>query len=146
MKTAALLFAATLALASAKAQDVSYFSSAAAHRASDPEGVVRSLSGGLESRNEGVIVSALAHISRLQLYFPERRFPDIEMLVSRLSLDGPSPEIRYRAYLTSTLMTNPALFADECRMDFRTPDELFGALAQKMQKSMLGYDHAEGGK
>jgi hypothetical protein len=145
MKTTALLFAAALMLTTARAQEAPYFAAAESHRNSDPDRAIRSYCEGLDSRNEGVAVSALAHIGRLQLYFPDRRFPEMAGLVSHLSATGSTPELRYRAYLICTLMASPALFAEEGRKDFRTPDELFTALAQRMQRSMLGYDSVEEG-
>jgi hypothetical protein len=138
MKTTLMLTAVLLLTTSALAQEPAYFSGYASHQQTNLDRAVTRYLECLESPNDGVVESGLAHIGRMKLYYPERRFPEIEKTVGLLATYGRTPALRYRAYLIGTLFTNPSAFSTEARSDFRSPDELFSAIAMKLQQTLLG--------
>jgi hypothetical protein len=143
MKTASILATLLLTAAAATAQEPRYFSDYSAHQRTDIDRAVTHFSASIQSDNEGVVESGLAHIGRLKLYYPDRQFPELEASVRMLATDGRTPAIRYRAYLVASLMDAPALFAPESTGNYATPDELFGALASRLQQTLLGGNLAD---
>jgi hypothetical protein len=92
----------------------------------------------LQSDVEGVVESALAHVTRLKLCVPERKFPMIEKALARLMREGQTPTIRFRAYLASMVHDMPSMFVREQSVDFATPDELYAALSERVHQNLLG--------
>ncbi len=137
MKTRLLPAALLLAVLPAFGQDQPYFASYQLHLHTDLDRAVTSYMICLESPNAGVVESGLAHIGRMKLYFPGREFPGLASAVQRVASEGATPELRYRAYLISTLFSCPAASAMTDRRDFSSPDELFGAIAEQLQHTLL---------
>jgi len=138
MKTNTILIAALMLTASVYAQGQKYFSDFSSHQRADINKSVKCYLECLKSTNEGVVQSGLAHVGRLKLYFPEYRSDMLQKEIRSLSTGGATFNIRYRAYLLCSLFDNPALFAKESRQEFGDPDELFTALAGRLQQSLLG--------
>jgi hypothetical protein len=138
MKTYAVLVAALLFTSLGSAQEVKYFSDLRYHQKANLEKAVDHFTECLKSSNEGVVESALAHIARMKLYLPERRFDSLAERICLLSTEGPTPRIRYEAYLVCSLFTTTALFSAESRMEFNDPGELFTALSRKLQENLTG--------
>jgi len=92
----------------------------------------------LESENEGVVTSTLAHIGRIKLYFPEQEFPELEKKICELSSGSQSPNVRYRAFLICSVFNSPAIFMSESRTEFEDSEALFSTLANKLRDTMFG--------
>jgi hypothetical protein len=102
------------------------------------ERVARSYLGSLEYRGCNEIVEGgLAQIAMLKLAQPNGEHKAVEKQLNALALDGETPTVRYKAYLTSMVFTNPNLFTGEKFGDYNNGDELFTALAQRLQKEAL---------
>ena len=138
MKPAVLIAAALLMTATATSQEASYFSGYASHQQANLDQAVTRYLGCLGSENEGVVESGLAHLGRMKLYYLDRPFPEAEQALTALLTTGRTPEIRYRAYLVETLFASPSAFRTEASAEYRTPDELFTAIAARLQQTMLG--------
>jgi hypothetical protein len=93
----------------------------------------------LADKNDGVVESALAHLTRLKLYRPCETCEDLQQKLHSLAVTGRTPAIRLRAYLTDLVIDSPELFAREQRADYRDPEEMFTALSVRLQTSLLGY-------
>lgn len=130
-----------LTIGAAKAQQA-YFSDFESHKKSDIDHVANCYLACLRCANDGVVESALAHIGRMALYLPDRRFPELEKEVDTLALRATSPRTKFRAYLISGLLGNTAAFANESHMEFEGPDELFSALANRLQKIFISPSEA----
>jgi hypothetical protein len=51
--------------------------------------------------------------------------------------EGLTPAIRYKASLVKALFETPALFAIEGGKDFRTPLQLYRAVARRLETNLL---------
>ncbi len=143
MKTLALSTLLLCMLTQAPAQDGRYFADYRSHTAANLDTAAARYARGLDEGNEGALESILAHSARIKMYFPDKKFPALEEAVRKCAMNGPTRDVRYRAYLISTLFSSPAIFSGECRKEYRTPDELFYALSARLQESLLGTVAAE---
>lgn len=102
------------------------------------ERAAKSYLGSLEFKGCAEIVEGgLAQLAMLKLAQPGGKQRAIENKLSDLAVDGESPTVRFKAYLASTVFTNPNLFQSEQFGNFTTGDELFAALASRLQKETL---------
>lgn len=86
---------------------------------------------------EGIVVCALREVAKIKLAQPECASDRIASQVEDLVRDGATPAIRYKAYLTSIVLTNPHSFATEGITEFQTDEQFFTALARKMETLAL---------
>ena len=93
----------------------------------------------LQSDNDGVVESVLAHVTQMRIMVPQEDMKDIEAILGRLALNGRTPIIRYKAYLATQVFASPELFDEITKADYESSDQFFTALASRLQKTMLGY-------
>ncbi len=137
MKTYKLAAAALTLLMLGTASAQTEFAERACYQKANLERGVKNLEANLQSSNEGVLESSLALVARIKLIYPERSMASIEKEVSELSVSGPNDRIRYKAYLVYHLFSNPEMYSIESGKDFRNSDEMFTALAKRLQDSYL---------
>jgi len=94
----------------------------------------------LRSDNPGVVEGALAQIAYFSLC--KRGFCTEEMIaaVASLAATGRTPAIRYRAYLAGLVIENPSMFSPEREARYETGEQLFSALAKRLQVTLLSYN------
>ena len=93
----------------------------------------------LQSDNDGVVESALAHVAQMRILVPNEDMRDIEVALAQLSNNGRTPVIRYKGYLATQVFASPALFARAAAVDYASGDDFFAAVALRLQQTMLGY-------
>ena len=98
MKTTIIFLALLLLVTAAFAQTTRHFSDYRSHQRADIDIFATRLLACLESTNEGVVESALAHIGLMKLYLPDQRFSELESKIHFLAIDGANQAIRYRAW------------------------------------------------
>jgi hypothetical protein len=139
---ATMVALAALGVAGLQAQtngsDREILSCTAAHQHINLSQVERSYALCLKSPIDGVVESALAHITRLKLCRPEVGFGRIADILPELAREGRTPAIRYKAYIASMVYDMPGLFAPEQAVEFRTAEDLYAALSNRLQSSLLG--------
>ena len=86
----------------------------------------------LSSTNEGVIESALAHVAIMKLMLPEGNYASLTSRVTELTRTAASPELRYKAFLTESVLAKPSTFVTLAKTGYTTPDEFFGAVASRL--------------
>ena len=128
---------ATNAFAQTDATERPYFPDIITIQKADYSKLEKKYAACLSSENEGVVESALAHIAMFKLMYPVKEFGILERAVKVVADQNPSPEIRYRAYLVSSLYENPKQFVNEARTSYSNPDELFDALASRMNQAIV---------
>ena len=128
---------ALLAVGYVNAQEP-YFSDSKSYHQANLDKVSKHFLECLSSTNEGVLESALAHIGRMKLYRPEYRNNSLEAKVQLLAMEGPSSRIRYRAYLISNVLRNPSAFSIIAQTEFAGADELYTAIAGRLEQTLLG--------
>jgi hypothetical protein len=75
----------------------------------------------------------------LKLVIPAVDAAKISSQLEELSTSAAAPGTRYKAYIASQVYKNPELFAGERGMSYGSGDELFNALAARLQTSLLSY-------
>ncbi len=91
----------------------------------------------LQSGNQGLVESALAHIAYLALSTQGQDFGELTECVEQLERSGSSAEIQYKASLTSLALRNPGLFKIEDADTYEYADQLFAALSGRLQHTFL---------
>jgi hypothetical protein len=91
----------------------------------------------LESSIDGVIESAVREVARIKIAHPGWQAESLKERLEEIATEGRTPAIRYKAFLTHALFDTPLLFEGEQFRDFRTPTELFSAVARLLETDML---------
>ncbi|TAK64376.1 MAG: hypothetical protein EPO24_03405 [Bacteroidetes bacterium] len=115
-----------------------YFPDYASYQHTDFNRVAKVYLIALQSENEGVVTSTLAHIGRIKLYFPKQQFPELEAKIIELSTTGQTSNIRYRAFLVYSLFNSPSIFMNESLTEFEDSEALFAALAGRLGETTFG--------
>ena len=136
MKTLMILALAAAITTSSAARD-RYFSDAQRHRSVNLAQVSQRYLESLRSENEGVVRSALAHVTWMKLMVPEQSFGPLQAEITSLASSGSSPEIRYMASLAGLVFSRPSMFAGVEKKDFESGDDMFASVAQRVSFSLL---------
>ncbi len=91
----------------------------------------------LRSDNDGLVISGLAQVTMMRHYVPAENLDAIQAEVNSLAVRGRTPEIRYKAYLSSLVFSSPELFPQETIWQSESPDQLFSSLAGTLQRELL---------
>ena len=145
MKLHGYLLAAMLLAGAAAAQAMpgsmnigqAYFSSPERYASYEPSVLDRNYASCLGSEIDGVVESALAHVIKMKLAWPEQSFPKVENAVRKLSVNGRTMGIRYRAQLSSMVLDNIHTFEVTSCKDCVNPESLFESVAQRLQQTAL---------
>ncbi len=136
MKAAALVLGMMLAATSLNAQiipsDRNYFADATQFGPNWIARAEKAYGDCLQSSNEGVVESALAHVAMMKLALPARGFSELESKVARLVKNAATPELRYKAYLALVALQHPEIFRNIGHQNYGGHDELYGVLANKL--------------
>jgi hypothetical protein len=86
---------------------------------------------------EGVVECALRDAMMLKIARPDVEVPNIRKEIDRLTTDGATQTIRYKAWLAKLVYENPDMFVAEANADFFTAEEAFAAVARRLEVSLL---------
>ena len=86
---------------------------------------------------EGIVLGGLREAACAKLSQPEADLEAIADRVNELVLEGATPTIRYRAFITGMVMMNPWMFREEAVAQYESDDAFYGALAKRLQESVL---------
>lgn len=92
----------------------------------------------LKSENDGVVESVLGQIVHMRIMLPQEDMKDIEESLTRLASYGRTPVIRYKAYLATLVFANPGMFRQDVAANYASSDEFLGAIASRLQQTLLG--------
>jgi hypothetical protein len=99
-----------------------------------------SLLNSLSHDVEGVVLSALRDVAKIALARPSCIPDQLVSQVNDLARKGVTAAIRYKAYLTSNVLSTPYVFASEGLKEFQTDEQFFTALARRMETLALRDD------
>ena len=91
----------------------------------------------LEFPLEGIVESALREVARVKVANLSWEADDLVERLDEISREGATPSIRYKASLVKAMFETPALFASEAGRDFRTPSQLYHAVARRLETDLL---------
>lgn len=135
MKTAAVvaivMIAATMSAQGANPEQ-GYFANVARHNEISTINAGKRYLACLQSNNEGVVESALAHVAMMKLAVPGVKYDALKKKVSQIARNAATPELRYKAFLTANVLDQPEVFKSVIRESYSTPDELFATLASRL--------------
>lgn len=134
MKTYAAVIATMVLAATVSAQttSVKYFADESRYSSPNALRAERGYTVCLGSENDGVVESALAHITMMKLMKTTDDNKAVRTKVTVLARTASSPELRYKAFLTKSVLENPEMFKSMATTAYASPDELFGAVASRM--------------
>jgi hypothetical protein len=91
----------------------------------------------LENPIEGIVESVLREVARIKIEHLEWESGELAERLAEIAGEGTTPAIRYKASLVKALFEIPALFALEEGKDFRTPSQLYRAVARRLETNLL---------
>jgi hypothetical protein len=86
---------------------------------------------------DGVVECALRDAMMMKIAQPDADARDIKKEIDRLTTEGRTAGIRYRAWLARQVYENPSVFVKEGDADFFTAEEAFGAVAHRLEEMLL---------
>lgn len=86
---------------------------------------------------DGVVESALYVMLTIKNAFPERNFSVIEKQIEKLIINGDSPNIRYKAYLTSIYYKHYDWFKDVDLRDRENTASAFKSISERLNGIIL---------
>ncbi len=91
----------------------------------------------LDSPIEGVVECGVREVARIKLANLTWESDALRKRLEHVASNGMTPPIRYKASLVRALFETPGLFVAESSMDFRTPSQLYLAVARRLEAGML---------
>ncbi len=137
---AAMVFFAAPAMQAQNADYNKYFSDSSVYKTANIPAALKAFESCLTTDNTGVQESAIAHLTMLKLMLPAVEAAKISRELEMLSTSAPQPSTRFKAYIASQVYKNPELFATAKNADYSNGNELFNALASRMQSSLISYN------
>lgn len=92
---------------------------------------------GLRSDNEGVLESSMYYALRMRLAYPELEMNAISREIDRLTNEGQSSSIRYKAHIASTIFAAPSLVDTDLVATATDIPSYFVALSHQLQQQLL---------
>ncbi len=140
MVAAGLLLASATAMGQSNQPRSQYFASLSSHSEQYVQQAIEHYVPLLSSTNDGVVESAIAHLTYLRMGMPERDFKEARSIMNKLSESGRTTVIRYKAYLSTIVFESPELFAQGVSAAPTESDEFFNDIAATVQKTLLGHN------
>jgi len=133
----AALFAASGRAQGKEADEEWLYASQERYVRADLQRLERAYLSAFECPLEGVAESALREVARIKITHLAWESADLMQKLEEISREGVTPAIRYKASLVKALFETPALFALEEGKDFRTPSQLYLAVARRLEINLL---------
>jgi hypothetical protein len=86
-----------------------------------------------------IVEGGLAQLTMMKLAQPGSNQRAIVRKLNDLAVQGETPAIRFKAYLASMVFSNAELFPSEKFGRYSSGDELFAAIASRLQKATLAF-------
>ena len=97
----------------------------------------RNYLGSLDFPLDAVVESALREVALIKLSQPGVQSPALYDRVCELASGGNTPAVRYKASLVKLVFENPELFVAEGKAEYRNDEEVFTAIAHRLQETVL---------
>ncbi len=94
----------------------------------------------LHSDCNGVVESAITHSTLLRIVAPRMDLNRIQSILADLAANGRTSEIRYRAYLATSVFDNPARFENTLEVRYIDGDAFFRVVASQVHRTLLGHN------
>lgn len=136
MKTYAAVVAIMMLAATGSAQTTTakYFADESLYRSLNAARVEQGYLACLTMANDGVVESALAQIAMMKLMKVVDGSEAVRTRVAAIARTAASQELRYKAFLTKTVLEDPRMFDTIATTGYESADELFGAIASRMSE------------
>jgi len=142
MFTAGLLLVSASAMGQGTRQTVSYgaphVATTSVYSEAYVQKAVNTYTQLLSSGNDGIVMSAIAHLTCIRIDMPDLAMNEIEAKIADLAESGRTPVIRYKAYLASMVFQSPEMFRVGDRVDSIESDPFFRNIAARAQTALLG--------
>jgi len=142
--TAGLFLASLPAMGQSKGQEVQVDTRHTAVVWSYEDGYIQkaidNYSMALNSANDGLVESAIAHLTFIRIDLPQRDLKKIERTIGELAEKGRTPVIRYKAYLANLVFESPATFQKVVTTDATDSDLFFSFVGSEVQKTLFGHN------
>lgn len=89
------------------------------------------------TENPPVVESAIFHVVKLKRFYPAENMAEIEKELGRLSHDGETKAIRFKAYIAQMYLSNADLMAEIQQQDYKDGDRFFAMLNLKLQDTLF---------
>lgn len=91
----------------------------------------------LNSKNPGMVESAIFHAAKFKLFFPERDTECLKKCLSKLAKNGENDTLNYKAYLANQVLTQPNLFINIEKKNYKDRQAFFRMIAAELQSQLL---------
>ena len=93
---------------------------------------------GLQSDNTGLVESCIKMVAKIKLRVPSADLTGLQEQLDELSITHPSETVRYKAYIASSICSNPEWFVLEKNVVNADEEQFFINAAQRLQQKLFG--------
>jgi hypothetical protein len=147
MKTTTLVAAAILVatvVSGATSQEttrpdgrIPVFGKASSYKKADMQKLEKYYLVSLKHSVDPIVECTIGEVTRLKLAQMCCQSDEIQKQLNKLAHEGRSPAIRYKAMLACMVFEHPAFFTQESSSDYAYSEDLFGAVAHRLEKELL---------
>ncbi len=95
------------------------------------------LMNGLKSGNAGVMESAMRLTAQLKMRYPATDVSDLVNVIGEVAAKHPSGTTRYKAYIASSVCSEPGWYAKEPNVDSATEEDFFRAASARLNQKLF---------
>lgn len=98
----------------------------------------KNILAGIRSGNDGVTEAALMLAAKMKMKYPETHIDEVKMLLDSVSIAHVSEGMRYKAYLSSCVCSDPGWFAMDSSIAAADAETFYPRTAYRLQQKMFG--------
>jgi hypothetical protein len=91
----------------------------------------------LNSENESIVESAIFYSVKFKLFYEEQDVRNLADKLEKLTIDGPTKFIRYKAFLASYYLNDMTLLMENAKEDYKDANQFFQLLGERLQEKLL---------
>ena len=92
----------------------------------------------LQSDNTGLVESTIKMIAKMKLRSPSADVEQLQEQLNEISVTHPSATVRYKAYIASSICSDPEWFTQETSVVSADEKQFFINAAQRLQQKLFG--------
>ena len=97
----------------------------------------KNIMNGLRSENAGVMESAMRLTAVMKMRYPATDVSDLVVVIGEIAAKHPSGTTRYKAYIASSICSEPDWYAKEQNVTTATDEDFFRAASARLNQKLF---------
>ena len=101
----------------------------------------KNIATGMRSTNDGLMEASFILAAKMKMKYPEVPIVELKSILDSISVTNGSEAIRYKAYLSSHICSDPDWFATDSAVASADAEHFFPVAARRLQQKMFGMNN-----